>query len=32
MRTFTAYIEFDSETDLYVAIIPNVPGAHKQRR
>ena len=27
MRTFTAYIEFDEETRLYVGI---VPGAHTQ--
>ena len=30
MRTFTAYIEFDPDTNLYVGIIPNVPGAHTQ--
>jgi len=30
MRTFTAYIEFDPDTALYVGIIPNVPGAHTQ--
>ncbi len=30
MCTFTAYIEFDPETALYVGIIPNVPGAHTQ--
>ncbi|MEP7289620.1 MAG: type II toxin-antitoxin system HicB family antitoxin [Chloroflexota bacterium] len=28
MRTFTAYIEFDTETQLYVGIVPDVPGAH----
>ncbi len=27
---FTAYIEFDPETQLYVGIIPGVPGAHTQ--
>jgi predicted RNase H-like HicB family nuclease len=30
MRTFTAYIEFDPETNLYVGTIPSVPGAHTQ--
>ncbi|NEP40131.1 MAG: type II toxin-antitoxin system HicB family antitoxin [Okeania sp. SIO2H7] len=30
MTTFTAYIEWDSETNLYVGIIPSIPGAHTQ--
>ncbi len=30
MRTFTAYIEFDPETALYVVVIPGIPGAHTQ--
>jgi predicted RNase H-like HicB family nuclease len=30
MRTFTAYIEFDLETNLYVGSIPGIPGAHTQ--
>lgn len=30
MKTFTAYIEFDPETELYVGTIPGVPGAHSQ--
>ncbi|MGY4706872.1 type II toxin-antitoxin system HicB family antitoxin [Candidatus Bipolaricaulota sp. J31] len=30
MRTFTAYIERDPETKLYVGIIPGIPGAHTQ--
>jgi predicted RNase H-like HicB family nuclease len=30
MKTFTAYIEWDPETKLYVGIIPGVPGAHTQ--
>jgi predicted RNase H-like HicB family nuclease len=30
MRTFTAYVEFDPETNLYVAIVPGIPGAHTQ--
>ncbi len=29
-RTFTAFLEYDDETKLYVGIIPNVPGAHTQ--
>jgi len=30
MRTFTAYIEWDPETKLYVGSVPAVPGAHSQ--
>jgi len=30
MPTLTAYIEKDSETGLYVAIVPGIPGAHTQ--
>jgi len=30
MRSFTAYIEFDPETSLYVGTVPGVPGAHTQ--
>jgi predicted RNase H-like HicB family nuclease len=30
MTTFTAYIEFDEETQLYVGVVPGVPGAHTQ--
>ena len=30
MRTLTAFIEFDPETDLYVGTIPSLPGAHSQ--
>jgi predicted RNase H-like HicB family nuclease len=30
MRTFTAYVEWDPETRLYVGIIPGIPGAHTQ--
>lgn len=32
-RTFTAYIEYDPETKLYMGIVPGVPGvpgAHTQ--
>ena len=30
MRTFTAYVEFDPETKLYVGVVPGIPGAHTQ--
>ncbi len=30
MREFTAYVEFDPATQLYVGIVPGVPGAHTQ--
>lgn len=30
MKTFTAYVEWDPETRLYVGTIPGVPGAHTQ--
>jgi len=30
MKTFTAYIEWDTETKLYIGIIHGVPGAHTQ--
>lgn len=30
MKTFTAYIEWDSETSLFVAHIPGIPGSHTQ--
>ncbi len=30
MRTFSAYVEWDPETKLYVATIPGIPGAHTQ--
>jgi len=29
-KTFTAFVEYDEESKLYVGIIPNVPGAHTQ--
>ena len=29
-RTFTAYVEFDSESKLYVGTVPGLPGAHTQ--
>lgn len=30
MKTFTAYVEWDPETKLYVGIVPGMPGAHTQ--
>jgi len=30
MRAFTAYVEWDPETKLYVGIVPGLPGAHTQ--
>ena len=30
MMTFTAYVEWDPETSLYVGIVPGIPGAHTQ--
>ena len=30
VRTFTAYVEWDRETRLYVGTVPGVPGAHTQ--
>ena len=29
-RTYTAYIEFDSDTGSYVGTVPGLPGAHSQ--
>ena len=30
MRTFTAVVEKDSDTSLYVGFVPGFPGAHSQ--
>jgi len=30
MKTFTAYVEWDPETKLYVGVIPGITGAHTQ--
>jgi predicted RNase H-like HicB family nuclease len=30
MKTFTAYVELDTETGLYIGIIPGISGAHTQ--
>ena len=32
MKIFTAYVEFDPETKLYVGIVPGIPGAHTQAK
>lgn len=29
-RVFTAYVEFDPDTKLYVGAVPGLPGAHSQ--
>jgi len=28
--TFTAYVEWDPDTKLYVSMVPGIPGAHTQ--
>jgi predicted RNase H-like HicB family nuclease len=30
MKIFTAYVEYDPETRLYVGVVPGIPGAHTQ--
>ena len=30
MKTLTAYVEWDSETKLYIGSVPGIPGAHTQ--
>lgn len=30
MKTFTAYVEWDPEVQVYVGIVPGIPGAHTQ--
>jgi predicted RNase H-like HicB family nuclease len=30
MRTFSAYVEWDPETKLYVGVVSGLPGAHTQ--
>jgi predicted RNase H-like HicB family nuclease len=30
MKTFTAYVELDPESGLYIGVVPGVPGAHTQ--
>jgi predicted RNase H-like HicB family nuclease len=29
-KVFTAFVEYDEESKLYVGMIPNIPGAHTQ--
>ena len=29
-KTFTAFVEYDEDSKLYVGVIPAVPGAHTQ--
>ncbi len=29
-KTLVAYVEFDPDTNLYVGIVPGLPGAHTQ--
>lgn len=30
VQTFSAYVEWDPDTRLYVGIVPGIPGAHTQ--
>jgi predicted RNase H-like HicB family nuclease len=30
MKTFSAYVEWDPDTELYIGTIPGIPGAHTQ--
>ena len=30
MKTFSAYVEWDPESALYVGIVPGIPGVHTQ--
>ncbi len=30
MKTFTAYVEYDPATKLFVGVVPGLPGAHTQ--
>jgi len=30
VKTFTAFVEWDPETQLYVGMVPGIPGAHTQ--
>ncbi len=32
MKNFTAIVERDTETDLYVGYVPGFPGAHSQAK
>jgi predicted RNase H-like HicB family nuclease len=30
MKSFTAYVEWDPDTELYIGTVPGIPGAHTQ--
>ncbi len=30
MKTLTAYVQLDPESNLYVGVVPGIPGAHTQ--
>jgi len=30
MKTFTAYVEFEPDTKMYVGVVPGITGAHTQ--
>jgi predicted RNase H-like HicB family nuclease len=30
MKTYTAYVELDTDTGLYIGGVPGIPGAHTQ--
>ncbi len=30
MKTFSAYVEWDPETKLYIGVVPGISGAHTQ--
>ncbi len=30
MKIFSAYVEWDPDTELYVGFVPGIPGAHTQ--
>lgn len=32
MKTFTAYLEWDPGTNMYIGFVPGIPGAHTQGR
>ena len=32
MKTFTAYLEWDPETKMYVGVVPGIRGAHTQAK
>jgi predicted RNase H-like HicB family nuclease len=30
MKTYSAYVEWDEESKLYIGVVPGIPGAHTQ--